>query len=141
LLADLEFAIAPVSRRGNGVWVGASLRPPALPTAGFIGAGSSTVEATRGGRPHITGVGALWVDGAFWFETGEGTHKARNLARDPRCLLSVATQQFDLVVNGEAHQVADPEKVATAWSLRRAGKGSPLPLRKSWIRRRQSVAR
>jgi len=71
------------------------------------------VEATRGGRPHITGVGALWVDGAFWFETGEGTHKARNLARDPRCLLSVATQQFDLVVDGEAHQVADPEKVAT----------------------------
>ena len=27
LLADLEFAIAPVSRRGNGVWLGASLRP------------------------------------------------------------------------------------------------------------------
>jgi hypothetical protein len=30
------------------------------------------------------GVGALWVDGAFWFETGEETRKGKNLARDPR---------------------------------------------------------
>jgi hypothetical protein len=37
------------------------------------------------GSPHVTGVGALWVDGAFWFETGEQTRKGRNLARDPRC--------------------------------------------------------
>ncbi|MGA7419624.1 MAG: pyridoxamine 5'-phosphate oxidase family protein, partial [Acidimicrobiales bacterium] len=22
------------------------------------------------GSPHLTGVGALWADGAFWFETG-----------------------------------------------------------------------
>ena len=27
------------------------------------------------GSPHVTGVGALWVDGAFWFETGERTRK------------------------------------------------------------------
>jgi len=24
----------------------------------------------RDGSPHVTGVGALWFDGAFWFETG-----------------------------------------------------------------------
>jgi hypothetical protein len=52
------------------------------------------------GSPHVTGVGALWHDGSFWFETGRGTRKARNLARDPRCTLSVATQPFDLVVEG-----------------------------------------
>src|SRR5437868_3655531 len=40
------------------------------------------------GRPHVTGIGALWVDGAFWFETGAGTRKGRNVARDPRCTLS-----------------------------------------------------
>src|SRR4051812_20041342 len=64
------------------------------------------------GSPHVTGVGALWVDGAFWFETGERTRKGRNLARDSRCTLSVATDEFDLVVEGEAHRVTDPKTVA-----------------------------
>jgi PPOX class probable F420-dependent enzyme len=64
------------------------------------------------GRPHVTGIGALWVDGSFWFETGRGTRKGRNLARDPRCTLSVATEEFDLVVEGEAAMVDDPSLVA-----------------------------
>src|SRR5689334_9876166 len=54
------------------------------------------------GSPHVNGIGALWVDGSFWFETGEHTRKGRNLARDPRCVVSVATEEFDLVVEGEA---------------------------------------
>jgi PPOX class probable F420-dependent enzyme len=64
------------------------------------------------GSPHVTGIGALWVDGSFWFETGEGSRKGRNVARDPRCTLSVATHDFDLVVEGEAHKVTDPATVA-----------------------------
>lgn len=64
------------------------------------------------GSPHVTGVGALWVDGAFWFETGQRTRKGRNLARDPRCVLSLATQEFDLVVDGDAHVVTEPDTVA-----------------------------
>ncbi len=64
------------------------------------------------GTPHVTGVGALWVDGTFWFETGAGTRKGRNLARDPRCTLSLATHEFDLVVEGEARPVTDPATVA-----------------------------
>ena len=62
--------------------------------------------------PHVTGIGALWLDGAFWFETGATTRKGRNLARDPRCTVSVATDEFDLVLEGEAHQVTDPATVA-----------------------------
>ena len=64
------------------------------------------------GSPHVTGIGALWVDGSFWFETGQGSRKGRNLARDPRCTLSVATREFDLVVDGDAHPVTDPAIVA-----------------------------
>jgi len=67
----------------------------------------------RDGSPHVTGVGALWVDGTFWFETGEGTAKGRNLARDPRCTLSVATDEFDLVVEGTAERITDRTTVAT----------------------------
>jgi hypothetical protein len=64
------------------------------------------------GSPHTTGVGALWVDGAFWFESGDSTRKGKNLARDPRCTLSVATHDFDLIVEGEAGKITDPPTVA-----------------------------
>jgi hypothetical protein len=64
------------------------------------------------GSPHVNGVGALWVDGSVWFETGERTRKGLNLARDPRCSLSVATHDYDLVVEGRAQIVDDPTTVA-----------------------------
>lgn len=64
------------------------------------------------GSPHVTGIGALWADGCFWFETGQDTRKGQNLARDPRCSLSVAAREFDLVVEGEAAVVTDPAIVA-----------------------------
>jgi PPOX class probable F420-dependent enzyme len=64
------------------------------------------------GSPHVTGIGALWADGAFWFETGDQTRKGRNLARDARCTLSVAAHEFDLVVEGTAAKVVDPATVA-----------------------------
>lgn len=76
------------------------------------------------GSPHVTGVGALWADGTFWFETGERTRKGRNLARDPRCALSVATHDFDLVLEGTASQVTDPPAVA-AMAERWAAVGWP----------------
>jgi Pyridoxamine 5'-phosphate oxidase len=82
----------------------------------------ATIDAD--GAPHVTGVGALWVDGAFWFETGERTRKGKNLARDPRCVLSVATHGFDLVVEGEAAKVTDPAIVAEM-AARWAAQGWP----------------
>lgn len=69
------------------------------------------------GSPHVNGVGAIWADGAFWFETGRESRKGRNLARDPRCTLSVATNEFDLVVEGEAKVVTDPPTVALMAAL------------------------
>jgi PPOX class probable F420-dependent enzyme len=79
----------------------------------------------RDGSPHVTGIGALWADGAFWFETGAGTRKAMNIARDPRCSLSVAAHEFDLVVNGEAAVVTDPSTVS-AMAARWAEEGWPV---------------
>jgi PPOX class probable F420-dependent enzyme len=82
----------------------------------------ATIDAD--GRPHVTGLGVLWVDGAFWFETGETTRKGRNLARDPRCSLSLATREFDLVVEGTAAKVTDPARVADL-AARWAAEGWP----------------
>src|SRR4051794_28313140 len=64
------------------------------------------------GSPNVNGIGAAWVDGAFWFETGQSTRKGKNLARDPRCTLSLAADEFDLVVNGTAELVTDRAAVA-----------------------------
>jgi PPOX class probable F420-dependent enzyme len=64
------------------------------------------------GSPHLTALGVQWEDGKFWFETGRQSRKGRNLARDPRCTLGLATDDFDLVVEGEAHLVTDPSTVA-----------------------------
>src|SRR6478735_8468579 len=63
------------------------------------------------GSAHVTSVGALWHAGSCWFQTGERTRKARNIARDPRCTISVATQGFDVTVSGDARLVTDPTVV------------------------------
>jgi hypothetical protein len=76
------------------------------------------------GSPHVTGIGALWVEGAFWFETGTSTRKGANLDRDPRCALSVALHDFDLVVEGSASRVTDPATV-TAMAAHWAAAGWP----------------
>ncbi|MEW1861570.1 pyridoxamine 5'-phosphate oxidase family protein [Streptomyces sp. NPDC088194] len=71
------------------------------------------------GSPHVTAVGSLWIDDCFWFETGPATRKGRNLARDPRCTIAIATLEFDLVVEGIAEIVTDRATVArlaTTWA-------------------------
>jgi len=71
------------------------------------------------GSPHVTAVGALWLDGAFWFQTGATTRKGRNVTRDPRCSVAVSVRDADVVLEGEARRVTDPEavaRVAQAWA-------------------------
>jgi hypothetical protein len=71
------------------------------------------------GSPHVTSVGALWHDGSCWFQTGERTRKAKNLARDPRAVFSVATKSFDVTVSGDARRVSDPTtvgEIAALWA-------------------------
>jgi hypothetical protein len=83
---------------------------PARPTCWL-----TTINAD--GSPHVTSVGALWHAGSFWFQTGEGTRKARNVARSAACAMSVATRGLDVVVEGDAHRVTDPGLVSEAASL------------------------
>ncbi len=62
--------------------------------------------------PHVTAVGAVWMDGTFWFQTGTGTRKGRNVARDKRCVLAVSIRDADVVIEGEAVHVREPDTVA-----------------------------
>jgi hypothetical protein len=84
------------------------------------------------GSPHQHGIGAQWHRGSFWFETGSTTVKGRNLARDPRCTLAVATAEFDLVVRGTAHRVLDPDAVAELAGVWRDG-GWPAEVDESGV--------
>src|SRR2546425_12064308 len=59
------------------------------------------------GRPHATGIGALWLDGDLYFTAGPTTRKAVNLAANPACTISARLDGVDLVVEGAAHRVAD----------------------------------
>src|SRR5262245_35405684 len=50
------------------------------------------------GRPHATGIGALWNDGDFYLVSGPETRKSRNLAANPACTLSVRLEGIDLIL-------------------------------------------
>jgi hypothetical protein len=63
------------------------------------------------GRPHVVPVGALWVDGAYYVTTGQGTVKGNNLDHNPHCVITRSSRGFDLVFEGEAAKVTDVEKL------------------------------
>jgi hypothetical protein len=66
------------------------------------------------GKPHVMPLGVLWVDGACYFNAGAATRKAQNLAHNPHCVITVATHDFDLVLEGTAVKVTDPAEVRRA---------------------------
>ena len=77
------------------------------------------VTVNADGSPQVTAVGALWLDGTFWFQTGAGTRKARNVERDPRCSIALSIRDADVVFEGEAIRVterATVARLAKAWA-------------------------
>jgi Pyridoxamine 5'-phosphate oxidase len=63
------------------------------------------------GRPHVTPVVAVWVDGALYFSSGPGEQKSKNLAANRHCAVTTGCntwdQGFDIVLHGEAVIVRD----------------------------------
>ena len=71
------------------------------------------------GSPHVTAVGAIWLDGTFWFQTGAGTRKGRNVARNPACSIAHSIAGADVVIEGDAERVTEPgavRRAAQAWA-------------------------
>ena len=46
--------------------------------------------------------------------SGRTARKGRNLERDPRCAVSLSTKGYDVVVEGTAELVTDPDLVSAA---------------------------
>jgi general stress protein 26 len=63
------------------------------------------------GRPHVTPLIAVWLEGALYFSTGPSERKAKNLAHNAHCVITTGCNSLsdglDLVVEGEAVQVTD----------------------------------
>jgi general stress protein 26 len=79
----------------------------------------STVRAD--GRPHVTPIPAVWHDGALHICTGEQEQKARNLDREPHCVLTTGSPSIDtgldVIVEGTAERVTDRERLTTLAAL------------------------
>ena len=74
------------------------------------------LSTVRGdGRPHVTPIPAIWSGGALHICTGDAEQKAKNLAADPRCILTTGTNVIgsglDVVVEGTAERVTGEERL------------------------------
>jgi hypothetical protein len=59
------------------------------------------------GRAHVMGAGITWDGSHFYLVSGPRTQKSKNLARDPRCVVTVASPGIDIVAEGEAAIIRD----------------------------------
>jgi general stress protein 26 len=67
------------------------------------------------GRPHVTTLIAVWLDGALYFSTGENERKAKNLLQNKQVTVTTGcntlTEGLDIVVEGDAVMVRDDAKL------------------------------
>jgi hypothetical protein len=92
-------------------------------------AGTFWLATTKpNGRPHVAGIGALWVDGKIYFVSGMRTRKSRNLAVNPRCVVSVSLTGIDLVIEGTAIRITDRPTLLRL-AKRYAAQGWPASVR------------
>jgi len=87
----------------------------------------TTVRAD--GRPHVTPLVAVWLDGALHFCTGDEEQKAVNLRANPHVALTTGRNDWDrgldVVVEGDAVQVTDEatlKRLADAWRTKWDGR-------------------
>ena len=73
------------------------------------------------GRPHSAPFGALWHDGDIYLTSSPKTRKARNLAANPNCTVSVKLEGIDLVLEGRAERVTDQPTLERLAQLFRDG--------------------
>ena len=87
----------------------------------------STVRAD--GRPHVTPLVAVWLDGAIHFCTGAAEQKAVNLTGNPHVILMTGCSDWerglDIVVEGDAVRVTGAgtlRRLAEAWTAKWDGR-------------------
>lgn len=87
----------------------------------------TTVRAD--GRPHVSPLVAVWLDGAIHFSTGAAEQKTVNLRANPHVILTTGCNQWDrgldVVVEGDAVRTTDDttlQRLADAWRTKWDGR-------------------
>lgn len=87
----------------------------------------STVRSD--GRPHVTPLVAVWLDGTVHFCTGVAEQKAINLRGNRHVILTTGCNQWDrgvdVVIEGDAVQLTDNDalaRLAQAWATKWDGR-------------------
>ena len=70
------------------------------------------------GAPHAMPIWGVWHEGRFYFSTGLTSRKARNLARNRRCLVCNERAHEAVILEGSARRITG---IALKKLLRRAG--------------------
>jgi len=78
------------------------------------------------GRPHVTPLFGVSLDGAVYFVTGPDERKAKNLAKNAACVITIGCNNIsgqDVIVEGNAERVRDEARLrqlAAAWAAKYA---------------------
>ncbi len=89
--------------------------PPGPDATYFLG------TCRRDDTPHAAGIGAQWLDGDLYFTSSPAARKARDLAANSLCTISVRLPGIDLVLDGTAARVTEPETLERVAAGYRAG--------------------
>jgi len=65
-------------------------------------------------------VWGVWDHGSFWFSSSRRSRKARNLAADPRCVVTTENAVEPVVVEGTAEVITDTQALTRMLALENA---------------------
>ena len=68
--------------------------------------------ASSRGKPHAAPVWGIWKSDGFYFETGPGSVKGRNLKENPRAVVHVQDGSDTVIVEGDAERVTDHSELS-----------------------------
>ncbi|MDP9866574.1 MULTISPECIES: pyridoxamine 5'-phosphate oxidase family protein [Streptosporangium] len=108
-VAELLFSEADATPMSTDT---ATVKPWSQASACLQAASKAWLSTVRpDGRPHAMPVMPGWADETPYIATRPASRKARNLDGNPNCVLTVAGADLDLVVEGTATRVQDPDRL------------------------------
>ncbi|MBO0888295.1 pyridoxamine 5'-phosphate oxidase family protein [Candidatus Bathyarchaeota archaeon] len=64
----------------------------------------STIGPNR--KPHTMPVWGVWFDQAFYFSTGPRSRKARNIEKNPNCVICPENAEIAIILEGQARKAS-----------------------------------
>lgn len=89
------------------------------------------VSASPDGQPHAAPVWGVWHDETFYFGTGPGSRKGRNLASNPRVVVHLESGDDTVIFEGVVERVTDAtllQRVADVYEAKYSFRPADEPL-------------